>query len=61
VLVFPNSFAERPVPQLPSQKLLASFMSSQIPSNSTPSADQLRNASVHQPVVPGANQSGKTV
>jgi hypothetical protein len=54
-------FANAELPQLPVQNELASFMSSQIPSNSTPSALQLRSASVHHASVFGANQSGKTV
>ena len=39
----------------------ASFMSSQMPENSTPELDQLRSASVQYFSAFGANQSGKTV
>lgn len=46
--------------QDPSQKELASFMSSHIPSNSMPEVLQLRRASVHHSCVFFWNQSGKT-
>lgn len=47
--------------QDPSQNDDASFMSSQMPENSTPELDQLRSASVQYCSAFGANQSGKTV
>lgn len=62
MLVFPNILAFSPLPQLPVQNELGSFMSNQIPSYYTPySSVQFLSDSVHHPVVLGLNQSGKTV
>ena len=44
----------------PTQKEDASFISSQIPENSTPDLDQLLSASVHNESTFLANQPGKT-
>ena len=46
--------------QVPSQKDETSFMSSQMPENSTPDSDQLVRASIQYDAAFSANQSGKT-
>ena len=57
-----NDRSERDAHQDPSQNELGSFISSQIPENSTPPVVlQFLNASVHQATLLFANQSGKTV
>lgn len=50
-----------PVPHEPTQNDDASFMSSQMPENSTPNALQFFSASVQYAVACSENQSGKTV
>lgn len=49
-----------PVPHDPRQKEDGSFMSSQMPENSTPSSVQFFSASVQTAVLCSENQSGKT-